>query len=460
MPFTVTCPECDYDFRVPDSVEGQRGKCPKCKSVFVAHRPAVVEEEAPEELVATATVDSSANPPNANDEDDVVPPPSEVVGPAIAIPKPRLLESVAAPPPLAASPANAPPATEPPPQPATAAPSIQVDGSATMSPTTGPSLAKRRKKGQPTAILAIVAVLAFAFLAAGAGGVIWALNQDQDLESLVANADGEDVTTSTSTVPSSSPPTSEFDRRPAHDDAPSSNPFEAEPIDDGGEIERRDLPSRPVDDFDTGSEIPTDFPEPAPPTGDSDRLGQALKHVQQLHRILAELNWRPQNADHYLGFAEFAAISSVAEDLAERMEKEDQRRVDEVLSAAIEDLASAEWPGSQTMGRINKLATAKLHAPEPPGIFAYGRCILRPDDFGDQKIDGVPLYAFRLLGTEELVILPIRHRGADITIGSDWLILGSKDLNFEIRLTTSANPDEPRQALVVRTKYLLGEPPP
>ena len=40
MPFQVNCPECGYQFRVPDSVAGQRGKCPQCKAVFRAEKPA------------------------------------------------------------------------------------------------------------------------------------------------------------------------------------------------------------------------------------------------------------------------------------------------------------------------------------------------------------------------------------------------------------------------------------
>ena len=36
MPIPVRCPSCEHAFRVPDQYAGKRGKCPKCKSVFVA----------------------------------------------------------------------------------------------------------------------------------------------------------------------------------------------------------------------------------------------------------------------------------------------------------------------------------------------------------------------------------------------------------------------------------------
>ncbi len=40
MPIQVECPSCHTTIRVPDEHAGRRGRCPRCKAVFVATAPA------------------------------------------------------------------------------------------------------------------------------------------------------------------------------------------------------------------------------------------------------------------------------------------------------------------------------------------------------------------------------------------------------------------------------------
>ena len=95
MPFSVSCPECHYQFRVPDHVAGQRGKCPKCKAMFLAVR-------AGDGATATGSAEAAPTKAAANsaavsigDDETLVAKPR-----TLSIPKPRLLEKIAAPPPV------------------------------------------------------------------------------------------------------------------------------------------------------------------------------------------------------------------------------------------------------------------------------------------------------------------------------------------------------------------------
>lgn len=69
MTLSVNCPECNYQFRLPDKYAGKRGKCPKCGGVFRA--PAVEEDvadwssEAEEIPGAGAGSESSSSSPRA-----------------------------------------------------------------------------------------------------------------------------------------------------------------------------------------------------------------------------------------------------------------------------------------------------------------------------------------------------------------------------------------------------------
>lgn len=229
---------------------------------------------------------------------------------------------------------------------------------------------------------------------------------------------------------------------------------------------------QPLREMVAASDLPDafpDLPEPGVPRRDDspdaaprderpnvDRFEAAAKHFKQLHRVLAELRWRPENEEQYLGFAEFAATTSLADEVAEILGPRQGQRAKEIIGAAVADLREAEWPSREAMARINKLAAAKLTQPQPPGVFAYGRCISRPEDFGGERIDGVPLYAFRLVGTEAVVILPLGEKEREIRLDSQWLILGRKDLSYEIKLSTSDAP-EPRNATVVHANYILGQ---
>jgi predicted Zn finger-like uncharacterized protein len=55
MPIQVECPSCHATIRVPDEHAGRRGRCPRCKAVFVATAP----------MTATADVDAPAIGPAA-----------------------------------------------------------------------------------------------------------------------------------------------------------------------------------------------------------------------------------------------------------------------------------------------------------------------------------------------------------------------------------------------------------
>jgi S1-C subfamily serine protease len=184
----------------------------------------------------------------------------------------------------------------------------------------------------------------------------------------------------------------------------------------------------------------------------------AFEKLQQLQGLLAERKWKPSSADDYQGFAAFAHSATELTTLVDELEPAQQEGARAKLMASIEALADAPWPSAAELTSINKLAATTLPSGDTPGVFAYGRCIMRPEDFGDASIDGLPIFAFELPGTEALLVLPIGENGADIAVGSEWLILGKKDLEQNVRLNTPAVPDKEREATIVRAKYILGKP--
>ena len=65
MKFTVSCPSCERDLRVPPTLLGQAVKCPSCSADFTA--PEKVEEEEPRR----------PTPPPERDHDEEIPRPSK-----------------------------------------------------------------------------------------------------------------------------------------------------------------------------------------------------------------------------------------------------------------------------------------------------------------------------------------------------------------------------------------------
>lgn len=203
---------------------------------------------------------------------------------------------------------------------------------------------------------------------------------------------------------------------------------------------------------------PSDLPDPPTTPPKDNPIRGPLAKFQTLHRLLNESGWRPAGLEDYEGFQQLALLVTIAHEMIDNGEigPLQQEGIREVTMAAMNDLVKAEWPVEEEMIRINRLATT-APAMENPGLFAYGRCVMRPEHFGAKTIDGSPIFAFELIGTEQLVIVPAGENGSEIRMGSRWLLLGRKDLDEKFpAFSLPSAPDEEREGTVLRTKFMLG----
>lgn len=465
MPFSVSCPECRYSFRVPDSAAGQRGKCPKCKATFLAQRPSdAAPATAP---AATATAVESTTKPRT-----------------LSIPKPRFLEKFApetppvgdleiieaAPsaaedspkPPLASPPLASPPPA--PPAPARGAPpkaaakpespALVVEPAQKMNDSGAASVyGHRRAKKSSLPLLISLAGVALLLLVAVGVGIGWSMWQSGDevaqLDRDASDNEPRERAGSESLVSAGQRERRAENRPQPHDDMPPATVGESE------DFRRPSEDDKPGDDrgpSPSGEEKP--FNPFAPPPTEDEQFAAALAKLGELRERLTAQGWRPKNEADYLNISEFAHQATELTARVDRLPEAEQAEPRGKITAAIEALADAPWPNAEEIAQVNKLAAADLAGRDTPGFFAYGRCILRPEDFGANSIDGLPIFAFELPGTEALVVLPIGENGADIAVGSEWLILGTKDLTQGVQMTTPGSPD-PRDAMIVRAKFIL-----
>ncbi len=122
------------------------------------------------------------------------------------------------------------------------------------------------------------------------------------------------------------------------------------------------------------------MPDPQPTPPKDNRLSGPLALFKSLHPLLKGQGWRPAGAEDYEGFQQFAFLVTVFHEMIDRGEigPLQQEGVREVTMAAMNDLVNAKWPDEEEMIRINRLAAA-APASENPGLFAYGRCVMRPN---------------------------------------------------------------------------------
>ncbi len=201
---------------------------------------------------------------------------------------------------------------------------------------------------------------------------------------------------------------------------------------------------------------PLGVPVPVIPPQPTSELATAIAALAAQADALSAKKWKAETAGDYLAIAAFAHNAT---ELTAKIDKLDaaQRAIERPqVEAELTKLADADWPGEAAATVVNDFAIADLPS-DTPGVFAYGRCLLRPEDFGDRTVDGLPLFAFELVGTSGLVVLPIGENGANIAAGSEWLILGTKDMTQSIGITL-AGADMARDARIIHTKFLLQRP--
>jgi hypothetical protein len=216
----------------------------------------------------------------------------------------------------------------------------------------------------------------------------------------------------------------------------------------------------------TGDVAGTDPLNPFDPEGDPDPVDPldppaenpaqaALAVLKELGGKLGAKNWVPASAADYVGFAEFASSATTIADLVDQAAGPDQEERQRALVDAIDPLAQAAWPSEEQIAKSNELTKSGSLDGDQIGVFAYAQCTMRPENFSNEfKINGVPVYGFQMIRSDEILLIPISQGADEIPIGSEWVVLGQK--TQEAQVGTQGQPL--RRAIVVHSKYLLKRP--
>ena len=63
----------------------------------------------------------------------------------------------------------------------------------------------------------------------------------------------------------------------------------------------------------------------------------------------------------------------------------------------------------------------------------------------------------RLIGTEQLVVIPVREDPVDLVAKSQWVLLGIRDATLSFQIESSSG-EKDTEVPLVRAKSLIGKP--
>lgn len=212
-------------------------------------------------------------------------------------------------------------------------------------------------------------------------------------------------------------------------------------------------PAAPPGSRAAGSPTPERPDKPAPGSLASVDL------IEQLHQKCRAMKWAPATAAQYATHQELARYVTAAQFLTDDASVQKGLRV--IIGAAaqevLDDLSKTPWPEQPRLAKVNRLAVEGLKRPGR-ALFAYVEVAYTSHEA--EKVDGVPSVVVQLIGTGQLIVVPVREDPADLHRRSRWLLMGVHDPAIQFSLSTSAA-DEPAQtAPLVRAKYLVGRPIP
>ncbi|MCA9271362.1 MAG: hypothetical protein KDA41_22920, partial [Planctomycetales bacterium] len=372
----------------------------------------------------------------------------------IAIPKPLTTTAAALAAPAApqaaeaaaTAEATAAPAPPQPPPPPTTESGFQINLAERPANETGAVPPPRRRKPNLTPWLVLAGSLVVLFISGVIGaawltsfGRQWTLAAEEDVSDNAAHDRAHDASRS---LPAVAPTDEEF---AAHEPLP---------------IAGRGIPLGTME-F-TPSEPPREpqpeRPTPAPAGGPSaDALAGAVASFRELTGLLDELGWYAETPEQYQGLQEFANLVTAVGELIEsgQFTAAQVDQMDGVTTEALDKLNAAPVPGLEGIERVNRFAQTPA-ARERPGLFVFGTCVRRPAGFEGQKIDGQPLFAFRLIGTEEIVVAPATVSADAFREDAVFLLIGARQPGESIEIKKPGRDDGRINAPVVRLRYILG----
>lgn len=178
----------------------------------------------------------------------------------------------------------------------------------------------------------------------------------------------------------------------------------------------------------------------------------SIDRIQELFELCQRMHWTPQSSDQYVVFQELAQFLAAADGLVDRKDI-DPGQVLLVTNAAKsvrDELAKRlPWPGEPQMKQLNGLAVASL-VDDREGFFGYGEVVLIPGI--SPEVDETGTAVLRLIGTSQLIILPIKMNHALFKLNSKWVVIG---VDTSRGVAVSDNGTPLGRAAMVTAKYII-----
>jgi predicted Zn finger-like uncharacterized protein len=198
---------------------------------------------------------------------------------------------------------------------------------------------------------------------------------------------------------------------------------------------------------------PEPVPEPEPvPLGPAEL---SVAGIVKLHEECKAMNWNPTTQAQYGRLQELSRLVNEAKSFEEDASQSADLR--QQLGAAAQtvlmDLAATAWRTESQIAAVNKLAAKGLESPGD-AVFVYARVVIPSTRSG--KFNGKPTVILEMVGTGDLMVMPVTENAAAMEPASRWLVLGLHDPQVQFTLTIDDSPA--KTAAVIVPKYVVGAP--
>ena len=166
----------------------------------------------------------------------------------------------------------------------------------------------------------------------------------------------------------------------------------------------------------------------------------------------ATVDWLAKTAGEYRQLQSFANLLAALDETAvdETIDR-DRRTIFETEADTLYDkISTVDWPTMKQIEQQNQFAVAGLESPGQP-FFAYVE-VERP--VGMVNIGSQPVALCTIIGTEKTIVVPITRTAGDVSIKSQWLLIGRDDPDQKVEAPGL------KQAFIslIRARRLIAEP--
>jgi S1-C subfamily serine protease len=170
--------------------------------------------------------------------------------------------------------------------------------------------------------------------------------------------------------------------------------------------------------------------------------------IRQIAEAAAARNWTPESADQYKELQSLAKMITAAQLSRNNTQVPEQVRaaVKEASQQVLEQLKSLNKATDEQINAVNQFASTAINSPGV-GAFFYATVAHKHPE----KVAGKPVVILKMIGVDQLVVVPVTKPSDLIKVKSRWLVLG---VRAPVNLTVNINGQQ-KDAYLVQTRQLL-----